>query len=233
MMDEQLAGVIENLNRRGVDYVLDSGTLLGLIRDGRLLAADHDLDISLPFGEIEKMNSSIESMGIDEETISIQTVRGDIFKIFVSAYYSEEEGARSIDFKFFKCDGDRYISPQAYRQKNPFPYQKWSYSFYEIARKFFLYLKREYTKNNLHLPMDRFPFNYVHQFKTWDIPACFFEEPQEITIDGLVVKIPADVEDYLQLRYGDWKTEKKNWNYWLDDGGLKDADPFERWAENG
>jgi lipopolysaccharide cholinephosphotransferase len=44
------------LNRYGIKYYLEGGTLLGLVRDGDLLPWDHDVDISIDYADAEKFN---------------------------------------------------------------------------------------------------------------------------------------------------------------------------------
>ncbi len=45
---ELLFDVCGLLNREGIPWHLEGGTLLGLVRDGQLLPWDHDLDFSVP-----------------------------------------------------------------------------------------------------------------------------------------------------------------------------------------
>ncbi len=44
-----LFDVVELLDKNGIEYHLEGGTLLGLVRDKDLLPWDHDVDISLPY----------------------------------------------------------------------------------------------------------------------------------------------------------------------------------------
>lgn len=44
-----LFDVVELLDKHGIEYHLEGGTLLGLVRDKDLLPWDHDVDISLPY----------------------------------------------------------------------------------------------------------------------------------------------------------------------------------------
>jgi len=48
----EIAGV---LDAAGVDYMLDAGTLLGIVRDGDLIPWDGDLDISIPARGLPKL----------------------------------------------------------------------------------------------------------------------------------------------------------------------------------
>lgn len=55
--------VLALLAQAGVHAFPTSGTLLGLVREGRLLPFDKDLDIGLPFGEMDKAASCLEAAG--------------------------------------------------------------------------------------------------------------------------------------------------------------------------
>ena len=46
-MDKQLQEILSSFHQHEINYWLDSGTLLGLMRDGRLLESDRDLDIGI------------------------------------------------------------------------------------------------------------------------------------------------------------------------------------------
>jgi len=44
------------LDKYGIKYYLEGGTLLGIVRDGDLLAWDHDADISIDYADAEKFD---------------------------------------------------------------------------------------------------------------------------------------------------------------------------------
>ena len=58
-MDEQLLIIVEQLEKHKINYWLDSGTLLGLVRDGKLIEGDNDIDISVLETEVNKLNDLI------------------------------------------------------------------------------------------------------------------------------------------------------------------------------
>ena len=49
-----LLAVVDVLNKAGIDYMIDSGTLVGLAREGDLLPWDDDIDITLPERELRR-----------------------------------------------------------------------------------------------------------------------------------------------------------------------------------
>ncbi|RTZ96875.1 MAG: hypothetical protein DSY90_09370 [Deltaproteobacteria bacterium] len=52
----------EIMNRHDIDYFLDAGTLLGMIRDGDLIPWDHDIDMLLPLSEVDKFKSIVPAL---------------------------------------------------------------------------------------------------------------------------------------------------------------------------
>lgn len=63
---KMLLSITELLDREGVVYHLEGGTLLGIVRDQALLPWDHDVDISIPSCELvklRKLKSRIRMLG--------------------------------------------------------------------------------------------------------------------------------------------------------------------------
>ena len=52
------------------------------------------------------------------------------------------------------------------------------------------------------------------------VDAKYFDHKDTIKWEGREIPIPAYTEEYLRLRYGDWKTPTKNYNAALDDGAI-------------
>ena len=96
-LDEQLLEITEILNKHDVFYWIDSGTLLGIVREGKLLSGDIDIDISIPYTEKENVLSLLpdfEGVGYSfKETWSYKS-NDYIFKLV------HKERDRIIDFKF-------------------------------------------------------------------------------------------------------------------------------------
>jgi phosphorylcholine metabolism protein LicD len=49
-----LFDVLDFCDSQNIDYYLEGGTLLGLVRDGELLPWDHDIDLSISVNDVEK-----------------------------------------------------------------------------------------------------------------------------------------------------------------------------------
>lgn len=59
---KQLLDAIDALDKRGVVYHLEGGTLLGIVRDGQLLPWDHDTDISIMHDSIADVKAVCQDL---------------------------------------------------------------------------------------------------------------------------------------------------------------------------
>tara|TARA_Y100000385_G_C12751353_1_gene491052 strand:- start:117 stop:656 length:540 start_codon:yes stop_codon:yes gene_type:complete len=57
LMNHLLQEVVDVLNGNGIDYYLDCGTLLGCIRDKKLIINDTDVDVTIHLSQWHKLNS--------------------------------------------------------------------------------------------------------------------------------------------------------------------------------
>lgn len=55
-------GVCSELNELGVEYWIEGGTLLGAVRDGRMIPWDHDLDFGMKFSSDTEMKKMIKQL---------------------------------------------------------------------------------------------------------------------------------------------------------------------------
>lgn len=55
-----LKELVETLNKYNFKYFLDFGTLLGIVRDGKIIEWDSDIDISIYSNELDKLKKIIE-----------------------------------------------------------------------------------------------------------------------------------------------------------------------------
>jgi phosphorylcholine metabolism protein LicD len=160
------------LNHHKVKFVIDGGTLLGIVRENRLLPWDNDLDFTL---------FSDGALKID-----------DVLKSFSNEGYSVEKTLFPRPYKNIKR-GDLRICKIS-------------------SGKVFvdLIFKYEYEGN--------------YYWMVWDtlkgVPLKFYENPAAIEFNGAIYPTPDYVEEYLELRYGDWKTPQKKWDIRKDDGAV-------------
>jgi len=54
---KMLFHIVDVLDNNNIEYHLEGGTLLGIVRDGDLLPWDHDIDLSIDISDAEKLKS--------------------------------------------------------------------------------------------------------------------------------------------------------------------------------
>ncbi|UYO00433.1 MAG: hypothetical protein KIT02_04240 [Devosia sp.] len=194
-----LAG-IEALGREhGLTFILDSGTLLGLVRGGQLIAGDLDVDVSV----------------VDVAAFKALVRKSDAGRVwrFAGQPYKLELPlpgvGHTLDVKLFRRSGQGWISPAVGAATT-------SEGGRGGARRLLRPLWRLALR---HGDAARFPMNMVSRTDAWVVPAAYFD--QAALLEGFShCAMPADPEAYLAYRYGsDWQVPRANWVSWRDDGG--------------
>jgi len=210
-LDRQLVEITEILNKNDVFYWIDSGTLLGIIREGKLLSGDIDIDISIPYTEKDKV------LALLPEFQSI------------GYFFKESWGYKTIDYIFkLKSEGkDRVIDFQIYyenKQKNiwyspQFVNRKSSNILSKIIRKIIHDYIIGHSKSK---KTSKYPFAYDHI--TWVESKELVGTPKYI--ENTKIKAPENITGILELHFGStWKTPNRNWNFIRDDGAFVRNNP--------
>ena len=65
---------------------------------------------------------------------------------------------------------------------------------------------------------------YLQVICEMSVDARYFERLRPVILGDLRLAAPADVEAYLELKYGpDWRTPRQEWKYWEEDGAVTRA----------
>jgi hypothetical protein len=210
---------IEQLDARRIPYWLNSGTLLGIVRDGGLLAWDRDVDISVWESDRDAVLKLVSEF--DPEHYRVETWRfgGAIYKI--KAVSTRSEPTLVFDVDLFRKHGDMAVCPQ-YVPVLAFRHCWW---LHRIVRSLCHRVAYFLLERNGHHIGDRFPLKHFHNVFTWSVPSRFFERTTSLHVDGIDVKVPQQYEDYLAYRYGNWRQPVSNWKFWEDDLALLPTAP--------
>jgi len=75
--------------------------------------------------------------------------------------------------------------------------------------------------------VERRPFRRYFEGSVWGIPVELVLPLTTKEYAGVTVRVPADVESYLEMRYGDWRSPRPEWSFWLHDGLITSRSPRE------
>ncbi len=219
-----LAEVKEILDKVGITYWLDSGTLLGAVRDGKIIEWDVDVDLGTWYSNINKI---ISAFPLFKE-------RG--FHVIIRRRYGFMTIAKdcNVDVDLFRrTDYHAWRFFRAYTKKIENLLGWWmtvlenleTYTRPEgkkLARKSELFLAPLPLKlRHLMTDVTWFIIDRCDCIIPWTIPKHFFEKLSTIQFYGMKFNIPSKVDNYLEYRYGSgWETPNKNWNTIKDDGAV-------------
>jgi len=180
---KMLRDITTIFNESNIKYSLTAGTLLGIVRENRLLPWDRDMDLRVFYEDCDKLLKSVSKIKKAGYIIRVRyqdredppLKRGDVrlIKVF-SKKNMFFKGEVMMDCFIATKNNNQYI---------------WSCGG-----------ERKYTKKA--------------------VPSHFYDNLEKITFDNNDYFLPVKKEEYLQLRYGDWKTPKKKWRFAKDDGAI-------------
>lgn len=234
-----LREVKEIVDRCGIRYWLDYGSLLGAVRDGRIIEWDTDVDLGTTADSWEKLISIIPELrekGFlllhDNFSIYDTDFRHRIFSIAKPGHW--------IDFHIYQPHGEYALWPVPH-VTSPL------WKFLRVRSVYMSTLARgpAWCNWKLLVPVTLFsllPPKLRKSLTTvtrriycrassgilqWLVPRQYFEQLGTIEFYGMTFNIPSPVEDYLRYVYGDdWKIPKKKMTESdekrrIDDGVLK------------
>ena len=238
-----------------VQYWMDSGSLLGLIRDGKEIPWDSDIDLGVWAGDLERLAAALPEFRRRGYEVSQRRYRGRVYGLTIRNRAERESWP--VHIHVFFAAGEIAWSPQTVtyqpvrRVDGEQPFAPWP-----RLRSALTHIKAEARERRtgsglrrlwrwgvclpvwgaLAVARDRldrqywervWPYSTVHAIHTWVVPSRHFDRLEHRQVDDVPIPVPSDVEDYLALRYGEWRTPVADWCYWTDDGCLY-ADTPER-----
>ena len=214
-------------------WFLDSGSLLGVIRDGRFLKSDRGIDISVIINDyndpgIEETVKKLEDLGF----VVSRYKWGDVVYKYCIAPKKNSHFPFAIDLHLFKRFNDEYICPQVSLmpqktlianlttslRKGGMPKEKKGAKNYFI--KVYTYFYRDIFKYfGTPMKMRQRAYEGTGMPYLWYIPVNYFNGVEVGKVENLnVLKTP---EQYLEFRYGNWKVPVSDWVTLRDDGGIR------------
>jgi len=205
-MNIQLKFFLNILNKHKIKYWVDSGTLLGLIREGDILDHDKDLDIGIHYNNINCFIQLIPKIKLQKYRVRYELYNGIPVKF--KMYPQIKEDLR-IDINVYKEKENEYLFSPLTCFIEP------DGLFFKQYQKIIKFFWRKVFKV---IETNKFPYNTVKQTYTWIIPIKYYNN---ITYNEIFsCYIFKDSESYLKYRYGTWKIPKKQWKLFKDDRGF-------------
>ena len=195
------------LNENNIQYWVDSGTLLGLVREGKILLNDKDIDIGIHVNQLSKINQ-LKSKFIDlGYSFRYELYNGTLCKY--KLYPKNNKNFLIIDINVYRQKNNEYLwCPLTYFTKPK------SFIFKHIQKIVKFFWRRVFKV----IETNKFPYNKIKKNYTWVIPYKYYKNI-EYNYD-LCCYMFRDKKEYLKYRYKNWKVCVKKWDTYKDDGGV-------------
>ncbi len=203
------------LNRHNIPYCMDSGVLLGLMREGRLFSHEKDVDLQMWAENEERLR---ELLPVFREAGYQVTIW--LYKDIIYQYRFAKEGKIPVHIMLFRRCGNWAWCPAGKGLGPPRPRR--------LTRRFYVLFVRARIKLRRHLvatDVVKWPWNVRRQLGTWWVPRWFFD--RLIFHERFETYIPRRWEEYLAYRYDSWLIPNPKWKFWRDDGALRHEWPEE------
>jgi hypothetical protein len=122
-IDKQLNWITDILDENEIDYFLNDGTLIGIMRDGGLIPWDRDIDIAILEKDVSKMGPVLKKAKLKGYSAGKSSYRGltSGFHISPEGYFynlfypyilkSKIKGNRKIDISVLRYKNNRLWKP--------------------------------------------------------------------------------------------------------------------------
>jgi len=214
--EAQLAWVAEVLNESGLGYWADSGTLLGLVRDGRLLPGDPDIDLGIWSDDEPALRGTLEIFR--ERGYRVRTEKYRDLPFNHTCVPPFRSGLRRIDVYVYRAAHGHAWSPAILPRRDA-----GQHAGHAIGAPWRFLLRGLWARVVREVSVDAWPWDRFFAMRTWWIPRGHVDETG--ILEGVPLRVPARWEEYLSFRYGDWRVPATRWSFWSDDGAIRAERP--------
>lgn len=206
------------LDKNNINCWLDAGTLLGAVRNGKIIGWDHDIDLAMWYENVDRIVSifpKLKKIGFEANVTKVKITIGIV------------RMGHTIQFNIYR-NKDRYaLTIWVAPKRKAGRLVGWFLG---------LLIPRISTKPRRSspfvslLPLTLRGFLVNVMWSVLDkcgciipivVPKHYFEKLSIIRFYGMKFNIPSETEKYLEYRYGkNWETPVRNWIYYRDDGAI-------------
>lgn len=212
-MDDQLKWITGILEHNDIPYWVDSGTLLGLVREGDVMSHDKDIDLACWGEHKDRILTFGKRFRTDGYKFTYNTYRGTGYSLKLAP---KDKRRRDITIGFHYRDDGQAWRLATFFVDNPHPPGSIPF-FLKGLWRFPLRTATSFLRN--HVPAEHlvanWPSRLVLQAGVWRYPVEIVENTIIHPDTGL--RIPERWFDYLKLRYGDWHEPVRQWRWYRDD----------------
>lgn len=234
-----LKEIKEVFDKLGIRYWLDWGTLLGAVRDGKIIEWDTDIDLGTMSSNWNKIVSAIPELEKRGFFVHLEELKiyNNIFERCILFYRS----GHPVNIALYRVKGKNAwemmsestsmiaqglkILYHLLLSQRPQVSPKWKPAVMVI--KHFLSLLPIQSKRSISNVVWRAWRRSGVKFIPIVIPRHYFEKLGAIKFYGMTFNIPSDVEGYLEYHYGKgWKTPKRGWDWHKEEGAVRTPAEF-------
>ncbi len=230
---ENLKDVREILDKHNIQCWLDWGTLLGAIRNGRIIEWDHEVDLGVMKSDFEKVNlisSEIKEKGffIRKAPISASeiTFRRFGYGVDIWLYYPINQNFLATSYYELSKSLIAHILWLLWRVSAPgygkadLPKKGFKFIITFLIKYFILLFPYRLRKSFSKLVKKILIKNNYKVYKQAVIPRLYFEKFRTIRFYGMTFNVSFNSEAYLEYKYGkNWKTPTRQWDF-KEDGAV-------------
>ena len=226
--------VREILNGLNIEFWLDTGTLLGAVRDGEVIPWEYDVDLGAWKNSITKdkkklLVKQLEQAGFD---VGVYDTNINVRKAGEERFW--------LDINFFSFNNNYAILPKLFPSNIIGRILSSLIYIFTAPLHCLVFKEKPFVKRLVHRTLITIarltpPFLRILLVRTgtavykkigskdvsWVVPNHYFSNLSTVTFYGMEFKVPAEIEAYVAFRYGeDWRTPKKDWLTEKDDGAV-------------
>ena len=211
------------LDQHHVEFWLDKGTLLGAVREGKIIEWDHDVDLACwitnVMGKIPSIAQDLYDKGFDVfiSNTKIKIVKKDI-QLSLWLYtkkkgHAVRETYRHVnhliigDFlAYILIAGLTTIGSDRIHNKTV------KQRLIQVCKNFLMTVKPIFKPFLVRLIAEFAGYIHCLDYFTYEIPIRYIGSLKKITFYDMELNIPQQSEEFLTFMYGDWKKPDKTWS---------------------